>query len=153
MSSVSHGGLRHSRKSKRPCTVISWLLEFKLESVMTQSTGTHRLVLIPLEEIRFIEWILKLFQGKHRSQVYIFFVNSVSSNPRLKRKPYKVVPYHSRNIYLNKSALKDPTLLRTSQTPNPKYKKAIAISKAKTQAHCKNKAMSPGIKAHETEKV
>jgi hypothetical protein len=34
----------------------------------------HRLVLIPLEEIRFIEWILKLFQGKgHRSQVYLFF--------------------------------------------------------------------------------
>ena len=34
----------------------------------------HRLVSIPLEEIRFIEWILKLFRGKgHRSQVYLFF--------------------------------------------------------------------------------
>jgi hypothetical protein len=35
----------------------------------------HRLVFIPLEEIRFIEWILKLFQSKgHRSQVYLFFL-------------------------------------------------------------------------------
>ena len=66
-----------------------------------------------------IEW--SYFKANTGRRYIFFFVNSVSSNPRLKRKPHKVVPYHSRNIYLNKSALKDPTLLRTSQTPNPKY--------------------------------
>lgn len=72
MYSVSHGvtALKEIEKNLDGNLVVTGIYIRKCYDTIDR----HRLIFIPSEEIRFIEWILKLFQGKgHRLQVYLFF--------------------------------------------------------------------------------
>lgn len=101
---------------------------------------------------------IEVILGKgHRSQVYFF-----SCADQVRPLPEAGVPQGSvispilHNSYLNKLALKDPTLLQTSQSECKRTQSTKKLSLYRKQRDkliaCGNKAMLSRLKAYEAEK-